>query len=207
MPWKVPATTILPSDWVATAEAWTDPEGKGVKTVPPLPKPVSRLPSALYRATAKADWAFHPSGRPRHHDLAVALPLDGDAAGGVGRGAEDRGGGRDAPDAEARIERARPERQGPRTAATDLRGIRRTTNGPTDCGAISWCHSTKEWVLSVSQIPLGRRLTPGARARHPRPLPAEPFRFATVPIRGATSSGVVRHGPEKMTLHASNAEN
>ena len=56
---------------------------------------------------------IHPPGRPRHHDLAVALPLDGDAAGGVGGGAEDRGGGRDAADAEARIERARPEARPP----------------------------------------------------------------------------------------------
>ena len=46
-PWKVPATTILPSGSIATAEATADPEGKGVKTVPPLPNPASRLPSLL----------------------------------------------------------------------------------------------------------------------------------------------------------------
>ena len=63
-PWKVPATTILPSGSIATAEATADPEGKGVKTVPPLPKPASRLPSLLYRATAKADWVSTPRAVP-----------------------------------------------------------------------------------------------------------------------------------------------
>ena len=49
VPWAVPATTILPSGSIATAEAVaaTDPEAKPVKTVPPSPKSLSRLPSAL----------------------------------------------------------------------------------------------------------------------------------------------------------------
>ena len=63
-PLKVPTTTILPSGSIARAEATADPEGKGVKTVPPLPNPASRLPSLLYRATAKDDGVSTPRAVP-----------------------------------------------------------------------------------------------------------------------------------------------
>ena len=46
--WTVPATTIWPLGWMARPAAKADASGpKLVVTSPPVPKPASRLPSAL----------------------------------------------------------------------------------------------------------------------------------------------------------------
>src|SRR5262249_41541999 len=49
-----PAATILPLESMATANAWSAPPLKSVTTLPALPKPVSRVPSVLYRASVKS---------------------------------------------------------------------------------------------------------------------------------------------------------
>ena len=54
VPLIVPATTILPSGWIATATAWFVPVPKSVSTEPLLPKWVSTVPSALNRVRAKS---------------------------------------------------------------------------------------------------------------------------------------------------------
>ena len=49
-----PAATILPSDCIATAYAASELPAKSVVTLPSPLKLVSRLPSGLYRASAKS---------------------------------------------------------------------------------------------------------------------------------------------------------
>src|SRR5438874_2154689 len=50
-----PATTMLPSDWMAAALAWSLVLlGKFVVTMPLMPKAVSNVPSRLKRPTEKA---------------------------------------------------------------------------------------------------------------------------------------------------------
>ena len=82
-----PATTILPSGWIATARARScaKPPAMSVVTLPSLPKVVSTVPSALKRASTKSmkrppTMTILPSGcsampdSSRRSSASVALP-------------------------------------------------------------------------------------------------------------------------------------
>jgi hypothetical protein len=68
----VPATTILPSGWTATAYAVSLPAPIGVVTLPPVPNVLSGVPSRSRRITAKSPRlsetrpAMRILPRPRH---------------------------------------------------------------------------------------------------------------------------------------------
>src|SRR5262245_16155636 len=53
---ELPATTILPSGWIATFLAKSEYAPRDVVTMPSPPNIGSRDPSGLYRATAKSDF-------------------------------------------------------------------------------------------------------------------------------------------------------